>query len=244
MRTRFVQGVGGTLAFTPPELATANGAIPTAATVTLKRASGIDLPTPVDSAAAVVSATGVLSYVLSGAQCPDPLTTGGVSSVYGDATSRGYLYRATWRYTLAGVVYESDQLYEVRRRVLKSTLTYDEIERDLPAPVGDLCQGGSTEVVDRMGDAWDDVLDDLAARGYEPDRVMDPDRLRRPHREKTIARLARGWGPNWRQYAIDREDAYQRALERALGSGDWYDVVADAKDLGTETKTPTITLTR
>lgn len=232
MRTRFVQNVGGTLRLLPPEVAKSGN--PTTATVSIARASGLDLPTPVSGAAAAIDAqTGELSYALAGAQCPDPYTLG------------EHLYRATWRYEIGGDTYETDQLYEVRRRVLKPTLTYAEVERDLPASVYDLCEGGPSDVQDAMGDAWDDVLDDLASRGYEPDKVMDADRLRRPHRERTLARLARDWGPAWRQFAIDREDAYQRALEKALGAGDWYDQDQSAtQQAPTEVKTPTVVLTR
>jgi hypothetical protein len=227
MRQRFVKAIGGTLRFTPPEEGT-----PTTPTVSLKRASGLDLPTPVADAAATVAA-GELSYALAGAQCPDPVAVG------------EHLYRATWRYVIEGVTYESDQLYEVRGRLLKATLTYDEVERDLPAPVEDLLEDGAEAVREAMGDAWDDVLDDLAARGFEPDKVMDADRLRRPHRERTIARLARTWGPAWRQFAIDREAAYERALERALEAGDWYDRDESAtQTTPAETKAPTIALTR
>jgi hypothetical protein len=242
MRTRFVQGVGGTLRLTPPESARLGA--PTSGTVTIKRASGLDLPTPVTDAAATITGA-VLSYVLSGAQCPDPFTSGGGAiSPDGRTYSSGFLYRATWRYVIDGVTYETDQLYEVRRRVLKPTLTYAEFERDLPAPIYDLMEGGPSEALDAMGDAWDDVLDDLASRGFEPDRVMDADRLRRPHRVRTLARLARSWGPQWRQFAIDRDDEYLRAIEKALGAGDWYDLAADGKQQAAETQTPTVVLTR
>lgn len=233
MRMRFVQGIGGTLRLLPPEVA--KSGVPASATISITKASGNALPTPVSGAAAVVDGTtGELSYALAGAQCQDPASIG------------EHLYRATWRYVIGGVTHEIDQLFEVRRRLLKPTLTYAEVERDLPAGVYDLCAGGPTEVQDAMGDAWDDVLDDLAARGYEPDKVMDLDRMRRPHRERTLARLARSWGPPWRQFAIDREDAYQRSLEKALGAGDWYDTSGDAvKQPGpAETKTPTVVLTR
>lgn len=230
MRTRFVTGVGGTLAVMPPEVASLG--LPASATITIKRASGLDLPTPVVDAVATVGAAGLLSYVLSGAQCPDPFTVG------------EHLYRAAWRYVIAAVTYDLDQLYEVRRRVLKPTLTYAEVERDLPAPVADIVEGGVTEIRDAMGDAWDDVLDDLASRNFEPDKVMDADRLRRPHRVKTIARSARNWGPNWRQFAIDREDEYQRALTAALTAGDWYDAAPDNVQAEAETKVPEIILTR
>jgi len=230
MRQRFTREIGGTLLFTPPEVARLG--VPTSATITIVAANGIALPTAVTDAAAVVSTAGQLSYLLIGSQCPDPMTS-------------GYLYRAAWRYVIAGVTYETDQLYEVRRRVLKETLTYAEVERDLPADVYTLCANGPTDVQDAMGDAWDDVLDDLASRGMEPDKVMDADRLRRPHRERTVARLARGWGPMWRQYAIDREEQYQGALDKALQAGDWYDRTADAVEVTPgETFTPSIRLTR
>jgi hypothetical protein len=230
MRQRFVRGIGGTLRLTAPEQATRGK--PSSATITLKEAAGTDLPTPVEGAAATVDATtGEMAYALAGAQAPDPL-------------SNGYLYRATWRYVIDGVTYETDQLYEVRRRILKPTLTYSEVERDLPADVDDLCEGGLSEVLDAVGDAWDDVLDDLAARGYEPDKVMDPDRLRRPHRIWTLARLARAWGPSWRQYAADRASEYERAMSTALNAGDWYDTVPDAQKGSDEVKPTSVVCTR
>lgn len=244
MRQRFVQGVGGTLRFTPPEVE--KQGVPTSATISITRANGNALPTPVAAEAAVVDAQGGLSYALSGAQCPDPITNGGgLLSPTGLKGTSWHLYRAVWRYVIGGVTYETDQLYEVRRRVLKPTLTYAEVERDLPSSVYDLCQGGPQDVIDTMGDAWDDVLDDLAERGYEPDRVMDADRLRRPHREKTLTRLARTWGPQWRQFAIDRADAYQRALSAALEAGDWYEsILADAREQAGEKRIPTTICTR
>ncbi len=247
MRQRFVAGVGGTLSLLPPEIDSLG--VPASATVTLRHSSGADLPAPVTDAVAVVDPiTGKLSYALSGAQCPLPgATTGGLLDGFGDSTrvnpSAGASYRAEWKYVIAGVTYDADQLYEVRRRILHRTLTYAEVERDLPAPVLDLSTS-TQKVRDAMDDAWDDVLDDLATRGFEPDRVMDSDRLRRPHREKVVARLARSWGPNWRQYATDREDAYQRAIDAALAAGDWYDAVEDAVEARGEIKTPSTTLTR
>lgn len=232
MRQRFVQSIGGTLLLTPPEAA--RFGVPTSATISITASDGTALPTIVSGAVAAISSAGELSYALSGAQCPDPFTN-----------SR-HLYRAVWRYVIAGVTYETDQLYEVRRRVLKSTLTYAEVERDLPADVYTLQENGPADVHATMGDAWDDVLDDLASRGVEPDKVMDADRLRRPHRQKTIARLARTWGPQWKMYADEREASFERAMDRALASGDWIDASGDATEAAgpDEHPTPATRLTR
>jgi hypothetical protein len=228
MRQRFVYNVGGTLRFRPPECDAADTE-PTSGTVTIKRATdGADLPTPIVDAAATVDGSD-LTVALSAGNCPDPLTS-------------GVLYRAVWAYVVDGKSYQGDQLYEVRRRVLKPTLTIAELVRRLPASLAEL--DPDADPVDAIGDAWDDVLDDLAEKGYEPDRVLDVDRLRRPHRSKTIANMAKGWGPSWKEWAIEREKEYRQDLDAALAGVGWYDADDSLTKAEDERKIPTVRLTR
>jgi len=243
VRPRFVQGIGGTLEFKPSE-----AGVPSSALVTIKRSTGADLPTPVIAAAAAIAADGKLSYVLSGAQCPDPAGSGSYLPSYLVSEERplySALYRAAWRYVIGAATYESDQLYEVRRRILKPTLTIAELIRRLPASLEELTgDGTTTSAVEAMGDAWDDVLDDLAEKGYQPDRVMDVDRLRRPHRTKTLANFAKSWGPAWKEWAAEREKEYREDLAAALTAGDWYDKNDSLTQSPGEVKTLTISCTR
>lgn len=173
-----------------------------------------------------------LSYALAGAQLVDPVTR------------PGHLYRAVWSYVIAGVTYQADQLFEVRKRALRPTLTEAEVGRYLPARVDELMDGGPRALRAVMGEAWDDVLDDASARGYEPDKIMDCDRLRRPHRSRTLAVLAASWGPAWKDWATERAAEYGRDLDTALNAGDWYDAAEDALQAADEVKVTTVRLTR
>lgn len=300
MRQRFVQGVGGTLRFLPPQ-ALQLGA-PTSPTITVKSSRGLPLPTPVVAAAAAVdpvdtattadaiegdqdlvladvagvtplrsylvtTTKGVrflvevalvdvetktvttfeklsadlevgatfqgveLSYALAGAQCPDPL-------------SQGYLYRAAWEFEFGGVKYSADQLYEVRRRLLLPVLTADEVERKLPAPWGDLSDQGPRAIAKAIEDAWDDLLDELASRGYEPDRIMDCARLRKPHRSLVLAQLGTTWGKDWREWANDRSEEHEQDLSDALNAGDWYEKIEDGIQAAGEVKWQSTVLER
>lgn len=228
MRVRLLAGQAGTLRFTPPGADTLADAIDSA-TVTIRQSDGRELPTPVANAAATVTET-ELSYALAALQLVEPLARG------------GHLYRAEWAYVSGGETYRADQLFEVRKRLLLSTLTEDEVLLHLPARIEELQDSGSVRA--EVAAAWEDVLDDLAARGFDPDRIMDADRLRRPHREKTIAILARNWGPDWREWATAKAGDYDRALDSALSAGDWYDSGEDALQAANETKVQSVRLTR
>jgi hypothetical protein len=209
MRQRYAKGLGGTLRCLPPE-ARALGAA-SAATVTLKTSLGVDLPTPViDAPAAIAPTTGELSFVLVPANTPDPLAL-------------GYLYRAIWTYTIAGVQYQTDQVYEVNARLLKPTLTLEDVTPILPSAWVELLDGGAAAAEPVIATAWDDILDDLSAKGFRPDKILDPERLQRPHRSKVIAVLYGSFGPQWRESADRAEQVYERDLDAAISGLDWYD---------------------
>jgi hypothetical protein len=189
-----------------------------------------------------------LSYALSGAQCPAPLLTGDADLLGVDSSASpkyGRSYRAEWHYTIGGVSYASDVLYEVRRRVLKPTLSSDEVQRRLPAQWRDLVAGGPREVQRVLDDVWDDVLDELAAKGFDADRIMDGERLRKPHRSAVVAALAKTWDfTAWGAWAKERSEEASQDLQEAIASGDWYDDSEDAVQAPAEVKWPTIRLTR
>ena len=173
-----------------------------------------------------------VSYALAADQLVDPVTRA------------GHLYRVEWAYVRGGVALHADQLFEVRKRALRPTLTEAEVGRYLPARLDELMDGGLRALRAIMGEAWDDVLDDAAARGYEPDKIMDCDRLRRPHRSRTLAVLASSWGPAWKDWATERAAEYGRDLDSALNAGDWYDEAADAIQAADEVKVLSLRLTR
>lgn len=173
-----------------------------------------------------------LFYDLGAAQLVDPVTR------------PGHLYRATWTYFIDAVSYQADQLYEVRKRALRPTLTEAELGRYLPARLDELMDGGPRALRAVMGEAWDDVLDDASARGYEPDKIMDCDRLRRPHRSRTLSVLAASWGPAWKDWGTERSAEYGRDLDTALNAGDWYDANADTVEAANEVKVTSVRLTR
>lgn len=207
MRQRFAKNLGGTLRYSPPEARTLGN--PTSGTVTLKTSLGSDLPTPVVGQAATLAGS-ALTFTLSTANTPDPQTW-------------GYLYRAIWSYVIAGVTYQAEQLYEVNARILKPSLTAEDVERRLPAEWEELVADGDADVDARIADAWGDVLDDLAAKGFAPDRILDAERLVRPHRSRVIASLYRSFGPQWRETADLAEQQYGRDLDAAVAAVDWYD---------------------
>jgi hypothetical protein len=224
MRQRFQKGQGGSLRFRPPEGA------PTSGTVTLKTAQGVDLPTPVVDQAATVAGTD-LTFALTAANTPEPL-------------SWGNLYRAAWTYVVGGASYTAEQLYEVNLALLKPTLDLEEVRDELPADWTELLADGETRAQRIFERAWDDLLDDLAARGWKPDRIRDPERMRRPHRAKVLAMLGTAFGPDWKDWAVARAADYDTAMDVALQAGDWYDVVEDQVMAPGEVKWSEITLTR
>jgi hypothetical protein len=192
-----------------------------------------------------------VSYLLSGAQCPMPppglLTAQALLEleVNAESPSYGRLFRAAWTYTVAGTQYTADQLYEVRRRLLKPTLTADQVQRRLPADWRDLVLGGPRAIERVIGDAWDDLLDELAAKGYDPDRIMDADRLRRPHRSQVLVDLSASWlGDTWIAWRKERIAEADQDLQDALASGDWYDRAEDAVQAPSEAKWPATRITR
>lgn len=244
MRQRFAKGQGGTLRCHPIEVSSRG--IPSSATVTLKRAYGTDVPVPVnDAAVAIDPDTGELSFVLVPANTPDPLTAGGLITGLVALADSSYLYRALWTYTIAGVVYQADQTYEVNARLLKPTLLREDVTPLLPATWEELLDGGDAAIDAAVGTAWDDLLEDLSAKGYRPDKILDPERLKRPHRSKVIANLYDSFGPQWAEAASKKFDAYLRDLDAALAALDWYDTRPDnirAQDEAS--KVPTIVCTR
>lgn len=190
-----------------------------------------------------------LSHELAGAQCPDPISYAAGIGVFTPplVTARGTttpLYRVAWSFSVDGVAYTGDQLYEVRRRILYSTLIADEVERHLPAAWTELSDEGPRALERAIDGAWDDVLDALAEHGFDPDKVMDADRLRKPHRLRVLANLAPTWGPDWKEWAAEKVTEYREAIEKALASGDWYDVVEDSVQGANEVKWPQIQLVR
>lgn len=229
MRQRFAKNLGGTLRCLPPEVGP--GVVPASATVTLRRSSGVDLPVPVADADATIGADGVLSFVLVPANTPDPLTA-------------GYLYRAVWTYVIGGVTYQTDQTYEVNARILKPTLRREDVEPRLPSAWEDLVDGGDLAISQEIEDAWSDLLDDLLAKGFRPDRIMDPDRLRGTHRAKVLANLYGSFGPQWAEQATKADASYLEALDKVLSSVGWYDAGDDTKGSDLETKVVSIVCTR
>jgi hypothetical protein len=235
MRQRFAKGMGGTLRCKPVEVALG---IASAATVTLKRSTGSDLPEPVVGAvAAIDGVTGELSFVLTPANTPDPRTSIGALSL--NQAGPTYLYRAAWTYTIAGVQYQTDQVYEVNARLLKPTLTGDDVAPRLPAGWDELLAGGTAAADTIIADAWDELLVDLVAHDLLPDRIMDVERLRAPHRSKVIAILYGSFGPQWAEEAVKKEGAYQQDLDRLLAAPGWYDKDQGGTGSDAETKVAT-----
>jgi hypothetical protein len=229
MRQRFAKDFGGTLRHTPAE-----SGVATSATVTIRRAlDGAQMPVPVEAAAATVTPiTGELTFPLVAANTPDPRTAGN-------------LYRAVWAYTIGGVAYQADQLFEVNARLLKPVLGLAEVERYLPAAWDELLAGGDAAGEQAIEDGWDDLLSDVAARDFFVDRIMDPERLRQPHRAKVLASLYRSFGPEWGEAATRAEATYQGELDKLLAAPGWYDANQDAQgDDVTETKVGAVRLTR
>jgi hypothetical protein len=289
---------------------------PTAATITIKRSSGIDLPTPVVGLAATVDAlsttlsaaaaagartlvltsvTGVkpgvtylatgadgehfevevvavnastkavllieplprdldvgdlfrgleVSYALSGAQCPDPFSSSSLYTTAETSIAQSWLYRAAWHYTVAGTDYDADQLYEVRKRLLKPTISEGDVTSLLPATLADLEPGAGVQTVRRQIDtAWGDVLDDLAQAGFNPDLVMDAERLRAAHVSRSLYRLGIRWGPAWKEWTKEQAKAYSDDIQEALAAGDWYDSRQDNVQATDEVMLPHIDLVR
>lgn len=246
-RQRFQAGIGGTLRLPLEGLA----GPPSAVTVSIKATTGQDLPTPVVGAAGTATqqtpTLWELSYVLSGAQCPAPASVGAIGLEDEPAElpqGYGHSYRAVWTYTVDGQQYQADQLYEVRVRLLVPTLTADQVQRQLPAQWADLVAGGDTEIAAILAEAWADLLDDVEAKGFDPDRIMDVGRLHKAHRSLVVWTLAKSWGPAWREWAQDRKTEAEQDLTEALNSGGWYDAREDAVQAPSEVKWTSIRLTR
>jgi hypothetical protein len=245
-RQRFAKGLGGTLRFTPPE-ARVSGA-PSSGTVTLKTSLGGDFPPPVVNAQAAIDGND-LTYALVPENMPEPVTRGALdplSLAPVSAALKPYyvLHRAIWTYVIGGVTYFADQVFEINRRVLKPTLAPDDVERRLPAAWEDLLEEGA-DIEEFIADGWSDLLDDLSAKGFLPDRILDSARLERPHRSKVIANLYRLFGPDWRETADKADEQYARDLDAALAALDWYEIIDDGIRASSESDaTRAVRLTR
>jgi hypothetical protein len=246
MRQRFAKGMGGTLRLRPPE-ARSLGIAPTSGTVTLKTALGLDVPVPVVDQAVTVNGD-ALEFVLVAANTPDPVTAGYLEPAL-DPTSTpaiqsGYLYRAVWTYVVDGATYQTDLTYEVNARILKPTLIAADVEKWLPSKWDELLDVNQNPPDEIVGGAWDDLLDDLLDRDFQPDRIMTPERLSRVHRERVIANLYKTLGPRWVESYKDAWNAYVRELNALLAAPGWYDRNMDTRGSDAETKVATIVLGR
>jgi hypothetical protein len=171
-------------------------------------------------------------YRLAGDQCLPPAVN-------------GYLYRAVWDYVIGGEAYQSDQLFEVRARLLKPTMSEADALRLLPAPLAELEPIGGVQALRRAIDqAWGDVLDDLDREGFDPDLVMDAERLRSCHISRSLYRLGMRWGAAYAEWTKARGEDYAQQFKSALGSGGWYDKGQDSVQATTDTKGPAIALVR
>lgn len=196
--------------------------------------------------------TGVeLSFVITPNNAPTPIYNAlpGQSPYSMDAAppvpqNWGNQYLALWSYQIAGVSYGAEQLFEINLANLKPTLSADEVADFLPDDWVSLVRGGPRRIRKVVAIAWNDLLDDLAARGYASDRIRDPDGLKRPHRSKTIANLAASWGATWMDWAKAREVEYHSHLEAAMNNGAWYDARPDLIQGTDEVKWPSVVLSR
>lgn len=248
MRQRFAKGLGGTLRHEPIEMR--DGVAPTSATVTIKTSLGLEMPEPVKDAPATIDPdTGELSFVLTAKNTPDPTSLGyylspQIDGYEKDPTTFGYLYRAVWTYVIGGVTYVTDQTFEVNARLLKPTIRMEDVEPELPDDWEDLLEAADVMADRAIDKAWNDVLDDLLDRGFQPDRIMTPERLERVHRERVVWNVLRSCGPDWKQAANDARDLYQTDFNAFVASPGWYDANMDTIGSDAETKVTTIVLGR
>lgn len=143
-----------------------------------------------------------------------------------------WLFRAAWAYSIAGASFTADQTYEVHARLLKPSLSPTDLSVLLPGTMQDLVGGvGHAQAADVIEVAWSDLLDDVSGSGLDPDKIMNPDRLAKPHRSRVLSLLSVGWlSEAGRQYHEARASDYKDDLAQLLESQDWYDHTGDAKE--------------
>lgn len=195
--------VGGTIRQLVPE------GIPSSATVIVYRQDG----TVAAASAAATTSGRELSVAVSAEVC----------------ATEALNYRARWTYTVTGVSYVLDTLFDVARAVIRAPCGQGDFVAQYPI-LAKRFPSGMTSHASALSGAWDDILARVRAAGRDPNRIISPEAFRRAHATLAAAITAdnlsveqQEWGPkgeHWRRQAGEMVD-------QLLASVWWYDSSSD-----------------
>lgn len=220
LRPVLLRDTTSTVSFDVPE--SRAGIDPSSATVTIYDGAGE--PTSVVSAAATVTSATPQAQARLTYSVP-----GNVLTLTGDG------WRAVWSYSVEGVVYARNQVFEVRRSRIYQTLTADRFVRSYYPLLRDRTPRGMT-VGDAIEVGWTALLDEVVALGRNPNLIIDPLPLERAHAAFAAAHIAHSLsagssdgGATWQQWASQTLADGRDMLRAVLSSVAWYDADEDLK---------------
>jgi len=184
----------------------------------------------------VVSAPSVQVYDLRGEPVGAPLTPTVEGSrlrvtVPGASVTERGQYRAAWSYTVGGVEYDRQQLFDVVRSVLRPTLTQEGLLMRYGLLAGTRSRMTLSAAIEA---AWGDVFDAIESGGSKPNLIIDPRPLEAAHAAMAAWRYALNLssgsqqsGDDWQAWASERLAEGRQMLADALRHVDWYDANDD-----------------
>jgi len=199
-------------------------AAPTSGTVTIYNAAGV----AVIDGAAVTVASSIAEYALIAGD-----TSGG---------ELGLGWRIEWSLVMPDTVTHIFRIDSglVRRRLYPVISDIDLKRRH--TDLDDLRDAGSASYQDFLDEAWQDILDRLAARGSLPFLVMEPGALRRSHLFHTLQLIFLDFSSSAGDGRyLELAEQYRKAFEEAWGELRFsydYDNDGEADNDGTTKDTP------
>lgn len=185
-------------------------AVPSSATITIRKPGGAALATPVSGAAVTVAGGGDMTYAL----------------IAGNTSELGANYVADVAYVVSGVSYDARVLFDVCRVPLRNVV----IQADLAfhhADVADFLAAGESNTQSYIKQAFEDVCTYIESKGNRPYLVLHSEALRRAVEHRALALYFFSKRKNaedrWGSYAADHLVSYEREIQ-AVGSRLVYDL--------------------
>lgn len=197
-------------------------AVPSSATITIKKPGGADLATPVSGAAVTIAGGGDMTYTLTS----------------GNAGELGANYTADVAYVVSGTTYSARFVFDVvrvplRNVVIQSDLTKHHID------LTDLLASGESNTQTYIAQAFEDVCTYLEGRDIRPYLALNPEVFRRSieHRALELFFGAKTKQPEdrWALLRDRHATAYNTELQ-ALGTRLIHDIDQSGTADGTSTE--------
>ena len=146
--------------------------VPSAATITIKRPGGSDMPTAVSAASMTVDGSGTMTYALTS----------------GNAANLGSGYTAAVAYTVSSVVYDGIFLFDVVRYPLRNVVLQADLVNHHP-DLADILFSGESNYASVIAQAYEDIYSFVEGKGKRPYLILSGEDLRRPIEHTALARI-------------------------------------------------------